>query len=63
VPGGGDGSEWETIKEVLLDTNIYLLGTTGIVTILHMVFETLAFKNDIVSFDSFLLYNAIALDC
>ncbi|KAJ5368197.1 uncharacterized protein N7496_007957 [Penicillium cataractarum] len=47
VPGGGDGSEWETIKEVLLDTNIYLLGTTGIVTILHMVFETLAFKNDI----------------
>ena len=52
VPGGGDGSEWETIKEVLLDTNIYLLGTTGIVTILHMIFETLAFKNDIVSFDS-----------
>lgn len=52
VPGGGDGSEWETIKEVLLDTNIYLLGTTGIVTILHMIFETLAFKNDIVSFNS-----------
>lgn len=51
VPGGGDGSEWETIKEVLLDTNIYLLGTTGIVTILHMVFETLAFKNDIVGLD------------
>ncbi|KAJ5484924.1 hypothetical protein N7539_004912 [Penicillium diatomitis] len=47
VPGGGDGSEWETIKEVLLDTNIYLLCTTGIVTILHMLFETLAFKNDI----------------
>lgn len=52
VPGGGDGSEWETIKEVLLDTNIYLLGTTGIVTILHMIFETLAFKNDIVSLNS-----------
>lgn len=49
VPGGGDGSEWEMIKEILLDTNIYLLGTTGVVTILHMVFETLAFKNDIVS--------------
>ncbi|KAL4898608.1 cleft lip and palate transmembrane protein 1-domain-containing protein [Aspergillus ambiguus] len=45
--GGGDGSEFEMIKEVLLNTNIYLLGTTGVVTILHMVFETLAFKNDI----------------
>lgn len=49
TPGGGDGSEFEMIKEVLLDTNIWLLGTTGVVTILHMVFETLAFKNDIVS--------------
>lgn len=50
VPGGGDGSEWEMVKEILLDTNIFLLGTTGVVTILHMVFETLAFKNDIVSY-------------
>ncbi|KAJ5107755.1 Cleft lip and palate transmembrane 1 [Penicillium angulare] len=47
VPGGGDGTEWEMVKEILLDTNIFLLGTTGIVTILHMVFETLAFKSDI----------------
>ncbi|PTU18785.1 hypothetical protein P175DRAFT_0503590 [Aspergillus ochraceoroseus IBT 24754] len=47
TPGGGDGSEFEMIKEVLLDTNIWLLATTGVVTILHMVFETLAFKNDI----------------
>lgn len=49
APGGGDGNEWEMVKEILLDTNIYLLGTTGVVTILHMLFETLAFKNDIVS--------------
>lgn len=49
VPGGGDGSEWEMVKEILLDTNIWLLGTTGVVTILHMIFETLAFKSDIVS--------------
>lgn len=48
VPGGGDGSEFEMVKEILLDTNIWLLGTTGVVTILHMIFETLAFKNDIV---------------
>jgi hypothetical protein len=49
APGGGDGTEWEMVKEILLDTNIWLLGTTGVVTILHMLFETLAFKNDIVS--------------
>lgn len=49
MPSGSDGSELETFKEVLLDTNIYLLMTTGIVTVLHMVFEGLAFKNDIVS--------------
>lgn len=49
TPGGGDGSEFELFKEILLDTNIWLLGTTGIVTVLHMLFETLAFKSDIVS--------------
>lgn len=46
-PGGGDGSEFEMIKEVLLDTNIYLLGTTVVVSIFHMIFEMLAFKSDI----------------
>ena len=49
MPASGDGSEFEKFKEILLDTNIYLLATTGIVSILHMVFEGLAFKNDIVS--------------
>ncbi|KAK2803845.1 hypothetical protein FQN50_006852 [Emmonsiellopsis sp. PD_5] len=47
MPAGGDGSEFETFKEILLDTNSYLLATTAIVSILHMVFEGLAFKNDI----------------
>ncbi|KAJ5545490.1 Cleft lip and palate transmembrane 1 [Penicillium sp. DV-2018c] len=47
APGGGDGTEWEMVKEILLDTNIWLLATTGVVTVLHMLFETLAFKNDI----------------
>lgn len=45
--GGGDGSEFEMVKEVLLDTNIYLLGTTVVVSIFHMIFEMLAFKSDI----------------
>lgn len=49
MPAGGDGSELEMLKEVMLDTNSYLLATTGIVSVLHMVFEGLAFKNDIVS--------------
>lgn len=47
TPGGGDGSEIEMIKNVLLDNNIYLLGTTVIVTVLHMIFELLAFKSDV----------------
>lgn len=47
MPTGGDGSEFEEFKRVLLDTNIYLLSTTAIVTVLHMIFEALAFKSDI----------------
>ncbi|XP_055376340.1 putative lipid scramblase CLPTM1 [Condylostylus longicornis] len=37
----------DSIKETLLETNPYLLGLTIIVSILHSVFELLAFKNDI----------------
>jgi hypothetical protein len=47
VSATGDGSELEKVKEILLDTNSYLLGTTFFVSILHMIFEALAFKNDI----------------
>lgn len=47
VTAAGDGSEFEKFKEILLDTNSYLLGTTFFVSILHMIFEALAFKNDI----------------
>ena len=49
LPGGGDGTELEELKRILLDTNAYLLATTGVVSVLHMVFEMLAFKSDIVS--------------
>ena len=49
MSAGGDGSEFEEIKRVLLDTNVYLLGTTAVVTVLHMLFEMLAFKSDVVS--------------
>lgn len=47
VAGGGDGSELEMIKEVLLDSNVYLLAVTGVVSVLHMIFEMLAFKADV----------------
>ncbi|KAI9884525.1 MAG: hypothetical protein M1823_003683 [Watsoniomyces obsoletus] len=47
MPAGGDGSELDEVKRILLDTNIYLLATTGVVTLLHTLFEMLAFKNDI----------------
>ncbi|XP_031833326.1 putative lipid scramblase CLPTM1 [Nomia melanderi] len=40
-------SDQDTLKETLLETNPYLLGLTLIVTVLHSVFEFLAFKNDI----------------
>ena len=42
-----DDSDQDTLKEMLLDTNPILVGTTFIVSILHMIFEFLAFKNDI----------------
>lgn len=47
LPGGGDGTEIEMIKEVFLDSNPYLLGVTIVVSILHMILETLAFGSDI----------------
>jgi len=48
MAASGDGSELEEFKRILVDTNIYLLSTTAIVSVLHMIFEMLAFKSDIV---------------
>ncbi|KAF3248804.1 hypothetical protein TWF192_006198 [Orbilia oligospora] len=44
------GAELEEVKRILIDTNIYLLSTTVIVSLLHTVFEMLAFKSDISHF-------------
>jgi hypothetical protein len=46
-PTGGDGSEMEMFKEILIDSNSYLLALTAIVSVFHMIFEMLAFKNDV----------------
>ncbi|KAI6262301.1 hypothetical protein MCOR19_001494 [Pyricularia oryzae] len=47
LPGGGDGTEIEMVKEILLDTNPILLAITSVVTVLHLIFETLAFTSDV----------------
>ncbi|GJQ84537.1 hypothetical protein Trydic_g20033 [Trypoxylus dichotomus] len=39
--------EQDTLKETMLETNPYLLALTIFVSILHSIFELLAFKNDI----------------
>lgn len=39
--------DMDEIKRMLIETDQRLLIVTGIVTILHSIFELLAFKNDI----------------
>ncbi len=40
-------NEKDDTKRIFLDTNPILLGVTVIVSLLHLVFETLAFRNDV----------------
>jgi hypothetical protein len=47
MPGGGDGSEIELIKEIFLDSNPYLLAVTAVVSVAHIFLEMLAFGSDI----------------
>merc|ERR1712203_1117930 len=42
-----EDDDQDSIKEAFLETNIYLLVLTFVVSIVHSVFEFLAFKNDI----------------
>lgn len=39
--------ETESIRRMFMDTNPWLLVLTFVVSILHTVFDVLAFKNDI----------------
>eukprot|EP00871_Galdieria_phlegrea_P002625 jgi/Galph1/3363/GphlegSOOS_G2036.1 len=45
--GMNTAEETEELKRMLLETNPYFLGITAAVTVLHTVFEFLAFKNDV----------------
>ena len=40
-----DDQDQDSIKEAFLETNFYLLVMTFVVSILHTIFEFLAFKN------------------
>ena len=40
-----EDDDQDSIKEAFLETNIYLLGATFVISIVHSVFEFLAFKN------------------
>merc|ERR1712029_398170 len=42
-----DDDDQDSIKEAFLETNPYLLGLTFVISIVHSIFEFLAFKNDI----------------
>ena len=44
---GSSKKDIDNTKKMLVETNPYLLGVTAIVTLLHTVFDFLAFKNDI----------------
>ena len=37
----------DEIKRIFVETEPWLLGITAIVTVLHTIFEFLAFKNDV----------------
>jgi len=47
--GAGEGmdEDQDSLKEAMLETNPYLLGMTFVVSVVHSIFEFLAFKNDI----------------
>ncbi|EPT03616.1 hypothetical protein FOMPIDRAFT_1141780 [Fomitopsis schrenkii] len=45
--GGASGAELDEIKRMLVETNPWFLGLTALVSVLHMVFEMLAFSSDV----------------
>lgn len=45
---GDMDEDQDSLKEAMLDTNPYLLGLTFVVSVVHSIFEFLAFKNGII---------------
>ena len=49
---GEDSEETLQMRDLFANTNIYLLGATMVVSFLHIIFEFLAFKNDVAFFSA-----------
>lgn len=45
--GAGAGAELDEVKRMLVETNPWFLGLTALVSMLHVLFEMLAFKSDV----------------
>ncbi|KAI9448006.1 cleft lip and palate associated transmembrane protein [Lactarius indigo] len=45
--GSGSSAEIDEVKRMLIETNPWFLALTGVVSVLHVVFEMLAFKSDV----------------
>ncbi|GJE84973.1 cleft lip and palate associated transmembrane protein [Phanerochaete sordida] len=45
--GASSGAELDEIKRMLVETNPYFLGLTALVSLLHVLFEFLAFSSDV----------------
>ncbi|KAI0772049.1 cleft lip and palate transmembrane 1 [Trametes elegans] len=45
--GAGSVAELDEVKRMLVETNPYFLGLTALVSVLHVVFEFLAFSSDV----------------
>ncbi|KII95289.1 hypothetical protein PLICRDRAFT_128949 [Plicaturopsis crispa FD-325 SS-3] len=45
--GAGAGAELDELKRMLVETNPWFLGLTALVSMLHVVFEMLAFSSDV----------------
>jgi hypothetical protein len=49
---GEDSEEMLQVRDLFANTNSYLLTLTLVVSVLHLIFEFLAFKNDVIFFQS-----------
>ncbi|RDB19820.1 Cleft lip and palate transmembrane protein 1 [Hypsizygus marmoreus] len=45
--GAGAGAELDEVKRMFIETNPWFLALTGFVSVLHVLFEMLAFKSDV----------------
>lgn len=59
--GMAEEAEFDEIKRIIYETNIYLLAVTMIVSVLHSLFDFLAFKNDISFWNNARSYEGLSI--